>query len=55
MPQFNNKEIWTYKNIFVEKELIKDDTMTKSGNSGFAMKPTNYYNLDMINMGTNID
>ena len=36
------------KNIYVDDELTKDDTMTKFGNSEFAIKPTNYYNLDMI-------
>ena len=36
------------KNIYNEGELIKKETMTKFGNSEFADKPTNYYNLDMI-------
>ena len=36
------------KNIYKEKELIEKETMTKFGNSEFADKPTNYYNLDMI-------
>jgi len=36
------------KNIYVDKELTKSDTMTKFGNSEFAIKHTNYYNLDMI-------
>ena len=29
-------------------EHIKNETMTKFGNSEFADKTTNYYNLDMI-------
>jgi len=36
------------KNIYSEKELEETETMTKFGNSEFADKPTNYYNLDMI-------
>ena len=36
------------KNIYKEGELVETDTMTKFGNSEFADKPTNYYNLDMI-------
>ena len=36
------------KNIYNEGELLKVETMTKFGNSEFAEKPTNYYNLDMI-------
>ena len=36
------------KNIYKENELIEKETMTKFGNSEFADKPTNYYNLDMI-------
>lgn len=36
------------KNIYAENELIKQDTMHKFGNSEFAKKPTNYYNLDVI-------
>ena len=36
------------KNIYKEEELIEEETMTKFGNSEFADKPTNYYNLDMI-------
>ena len=36
------------KNIYKEGELIEKETMTKFGNSEFADKPTNYYNLDMI-------
>lgn len=35
-------------NIYKECELQKNETMTKFGNSEFADKPTNYYNLDMI-------
>lgn len=36
------------KNIYADGELEKLDTLTKFGNSEFADKPTNYYNLDMI-------
>jgi hypothetical protein len=36
------------KNIFEEGELIEDNVMKKFGNSEFAKKPTNYYNLDVI-------
>ncbi len=36
------------KNIYKEGELVEAETMTKFGNSEFADKPTNYYNLDMI-------
>ena len=36
------------KNIYKEEELVEKETMTKFGNSEFANKPTNYYNLDMI-------
>lgn len=36
------------KNVYKEGELIENETMTKFGNSEFAYKPTNYYNLDMI-------
>lgn len=36
------------KNIYRDKELLEVETMTKFGNSEFADKPTNYYNLDMI-------
>ena len=36
------------KSITKEGELIEKETMTKFGNSEFADKPTNYYNLDMI-------
>ena len=35
-------------NIYKEKELEKDDTMRKIGNSDFSTKPTNFYNLDVI-------
>lgn len=34
--------------IYEEKELRESDTMKKIGNSDFATKPTNYYNLDVI-------
>jgi len=36
------------KNIYEEQELEKHGTMKKSGNSEFAKKPTNFYNLDVI-------
>lgn len=36
------------KNIYREGELEEQDTMTKFGNSEFADKPLNLYNLDMI-------
>ena len=36
------------KNIYKEGELEEDETMTKFGNSEFADKPTNYYDLDVI-------
>ncbi|CAA6815560.1 MAG: Putative DNA-binding protein in cluster with Type I restriction-modification system [uncultured Campylobacterales bacterium] len=36
------------KNIYKEKELEKPLTMKKFGNSEFAKKPTNLYNLDVI-------
>ena len=36
------------KDIYKEKELLEEETMTKFGNSEFSAKPTNYYNLDMI-------
>jgi len=35
-------------NIYLEKELAKNDSMRKIGNSDFSTKPTNYYNLDLI-------
>jgi len=36
------------KNIYEEKELEELETMKKFGNSEFAKKPTNFYNLDVI-------
>lgn len=36
------------KNIYIEKELDELQTIKKFGNSEFAKKPTNYYNLDVI-------
>jgi len=36
------------KNIYNEKELDDKLTMNKFGNSEFAKKPVNYYNLDVI-------
>lgn len=36
------------QNIYDEGELIKEKTMKKFGNSEFAKKPTNYYNLDVV-------
>lgn len=35
-------------NIYKEQELEKEPTMRKIGNSDFATKPTNFYNLDVI-------
>jgi len=35
-------------NIYEEKELDKQQTMRKIGNSDFPSKPTNYYNLEAI-------
>ena len=35
-------------NAFSEKELEKDLSVRKIGNSDFSTKPTNYYNLDVI-------
>ncbi|MCK5678556.1 MAG: virulence RhuM family protein, partial [Flavobacteriaceae bacterium] len=36
------------KNIYAENELIENNSMKKFGNSEFAKKPTQYYNLDVI-------
>ena len=36
------------KNIYKEDELEESASMKKFGNSEFAKKPTNYYNLDVI-------
>ena len=35
-------------NVYKEGELVKEQTMKKFGNSEFAKKPTNFYNLDVI-------
>ncbi len=35
-------------NIYEEKELHKEQSMRKIGNSDFSTKPTNFYNLDVI-------
>ena len=35
-------------NIYKEKELAEDETIQKIGNSDFLVKPTHYYNLDLI-------
>ena len=35
-------------NIFKEEELIESQVTTKFGNSEIAIKPTTYYNLDVI-------
>jgi hypothetical protein len=35
-------------NIYKEKELVEGETIQKIGNSDFLVKPTNYYNLDVI-------
>lgn len=36
------------KNIYADGELDEVDTLSKFGNSEFAKKPTNFYNLDVI-------
>ena len=36
------------QNIYTERELKRETTMRKFGNSEFSTKPTNYYNLDVI-------
>ena len=36
------------QNIYKEEELNESETMSKFGNTEFADKPTNYYNLDVI-------
>ena len=36
------------RNIYEENELVKTSTIKKFGNSEFAKKPTNFYNLDII-------
>lgn len=36
------------QNIYQEGELKEDSSMRKFGNSEFSMKPTNFYNLDVI-------
>ncbi len=36
------------QNIYLEKELVEQQTVRKFGNSEFSTKPTNYYNLDVI-------
>ena len=35
-------------NIYKDRELDKNDSMRKIGNSDFSTKPTNHYNLDVI-------
>ena len=35
-------------NIYKEEELVQELTIQKIGNSDFLVKPTHYYNLDMI-------
>ena len=35
-------------NIYKEKELLEAETIQKIGNSDFLVKPTHYYNLDVI-------
>ena len=35
-------------NVYEEKELDKEQSIRKIGNSDFSTKPTNYYNLDVI-------
>ncbi len=36
------------KNIYKENELQEENSINKFGNSEFAKKPTNFYNLDVI-------
>lgn len=36
------------KNIYLEGELPKEETMRKFGNTEFSTKPTNFYNLDVV-------
>ena len=36
------------QNIYQEGELQESNSMRKFGNSEFSMKPTNFYNLDVI-------
>ena len=36
------------QNIYKEGELQAENTMRKFGNSEFSIKPTNYYNLDVV-------
>lgn len=36
------------QNVYSEGELIESQTVRKFGNSEFAKKPTNYYNLDVV-------
>lgn len=36
------------KNIYLEGELVENETMRKFGISEFSTKPTNFYNLDVI-------
>lgn len=36
------------QNVFSEGELMESQTVKKFGNSEFAKKPTNYYNLDVV-------
>ncbi len=36
------------QNIYNKKELVLSEAMSKFGNLEFPIKPTNYYNLDVI-------
>ncbi|MDF1878399.1 virulence RhuM family protein [Sulfurimonas sp. SAG-AH-194-C20] len=36
------------KNLYADEEILEHKTMKKFGNSEFAKKPTNYYNLEAI-------
>jgi hypothetical protein len=38
-------------NIYKEGELEKEASLRKIGNSDFSVKPTNYYNFDIITSG----
>lgn len=37
-----------FLNIYKEGELLEDHSMRKIGISDFSIKPTNYYNFDVI-------
>ena len=43
-----NEHILNIYNIYKEGELKESETIQKIGNSDFLVKPTHYYNLDVI-------